>query len=248
LRFKAGHGVFAVFSPSKNWHHRQLPDRKKSIHRFPEVINLTLAAQKEQRTPMSGGADTGPDVREPLGGSDAGAQAAKSKQFLRLFLRNERRLYAYILTLLPNRTDADDVLQEASLVMWDKFDAGHPPADFAAWGCRIAYFKVLDFGKKRQRSRVLFSQPMLERIAETAVEQAGSLQLDERREALYGCIEKLSARDRDLLARRFADGVTTQSAAAQVGRSVDAVYKALARIRQALFDCVTRALTKEGSA
>ena len=60
------------------------------------------------------------------------------------------------------------MLQEASLVMWDKFDEHAPPDDFAAWGCRIAYFKVLDFYKKCQRSRVKFSQAMLERVAETA--------------------------------------------------------------------------------
>jgi RNA polymerase sigma-70 factor (ECF subfamily) len=191
---------------------------------------------------MKGGADTDPEGREPLGRGSESLASGKSKTFLRLFLQNERRVYAYILTLLPNRADADDVLQEASLVMWDKFDAEHPPTDFAAWGCRIAYFKILDFCKKRQRSRVLFSQAMLERVAETGIEQAASLQLDERREALSGCIEKLSTRDRDLLARRFAEGATTQSTAAQVGRSVDAVYKALARIRQALFDCVTHAL------
>jgi RNA polymerase sigma-70 factor (ECF subfamily) len=182
---------------------------------------------------------------DPAGGPEGGSPA-KVKLFLRLFLQNERRLYAYILTLLPNRADADDVLQEASLVMWDKFDDEHPPADFTAWGCRIAYFKVLDFCKKRQRSRVVFSQAMLERVAETAVEQAGTLQLDERREALADCIAKLSPRDRNLLARRFAEGATTQSTAAEVGRSVDAVYKALAKIRQALFDCVTRTLALRG--
>jgi RNA polymerase sigma-70 factor (ECF subfamily) len=195
---------------------------------------------------MTGDPESVQDGREPLGDRGEGLQVTKSKLFLRLFLQNERRLYAYILTLLPHRADADDVLQEASLVMWDKFDANHPPGDFAAWGCRIAYFKVLDFCKKRQRSRVLFSQAMLERVAETVVEQAGSLQLDERREALDGCIEELSTRDRNLLAQRFAAGATTQSTAAQVGRSVDAVYKALSKIRQALFDCVTRALGPAG--
>src|SRR5438876_114839 len=75
-------------------------------------------------------------------------EPAKGKSFLRLFLQNERRIYAYILTLLPRRADAEDVLQEASLVMWDKFDEENPPDDFAAWGCRVAYFKVLDFYKK----------------------------------------------------------------------------------------------------
>jgi len=193
---------------------------------------------------MAVDADTGPD-REPSTSSEESSKPAKGKLFLRLFLQNKRRLYAYVLTLLPNRTDADDVLQEASLVMWDKFDELHPPDDFTAWGCRIAYFKVLDFYKKRQRSRVCFSQAMLERIAETAIEQAATLQLDERREALGGCIEKLNIRDRDLLTRRLAEGATTQSTAAQVGRSADAVYKALAKIRQALFDCVTRALAQE---
>lgn len=178
---------------------------------------------------------------------DAGGPA-KGKLFLRLFLQNERRIYAYILTLLPSRADAEDVLQEASLVMWDKFDEDNPPENFAAWGCRFAYFKILDFYKKSRRSRVRFGNAMLERLAETAVEHAASLQLDERREALQGCIEKLTERDRDLLSRRFAEGATTQSTAAQVGRSVDAVYKALARIRQALFDCVTRTLAQGGHA
>jgi RNA polymerase sigma-70 factor (ECF subfamily) len=174
------------------------------------------------------------------------SQPAKVRLFLRLFLQNQRRLFGYILSLLPHRADAEDVLQEASLVMWDKFDDRAPPDNFLAWGCRIAYFKVLDFGKKRRRGRVQFSQAMLDRIAESAIEHAGVLQLDERREALTGCIEKLSSRDRDLLGRRLAPGATTQSTADEVGRSVDAVYKALARIRQALFECVSRSLTQEG--
>src|SRR5262245_21223687 len=106
------------------------------------------------------------------------SKTARVKLFLRLFLQNERRLYAYILTLLPNRADADDVLQEVSIVMWDKFYERHPPDYFVAWGCRIAYFKVLDFRKKQQRGRVLFSQETLERLAETAVELADALQLD----------------------------------------------------------------------
>src|SRR5216684_4016036 len=122
-----------------------------------------------------------PDHDEPSAAGGGSAGPDKSKLFLRLFLQNERRLYAYILTLLPHRADADDVLQQSSLVMWDKFDACQPPTDFAAWGCRIAYFKVLDFYKQKQRSRVCFSQAMLERVAESAIEHAAALRLDERR-------------------------------------------------------------------
>jgi RNA polymerase sigma-70 factor (ECF subfamily) len=199
----------------------------------------------EEEAPVTRNTEDAPSRSDPPAAEGQG-KPAKEKVFLQLFLQNERRLLAYILTLLPNRADADDVLQEASLVMWDKFDVERPPDDFTAWGCRIAYYKVLDFYKKSQRCKVRFSQAMLEQVAATAVEQAGALQLDDRRQALSGCVDKLEPRDQDLLSRRFAAGATTQSTAAQVGRSVDAVYKALAKIRQALFDCVSRSLAQGG--
>jgi RNA polymerase sigma-70 factor (ECF subfamily) len=170
----------------------------------------------------------------------------KNKLFLRLFLLNQRALYAYVLTLLPNRADADDVLQETSLVLWDKFDANQPPGDFLAWGRRIAYHKVLDFYKKAGRAQARLSRVFVERLSETAAGQASELRLEERRAALAGCIEKLTPRDRDLLNRRYADGATTQTASQQLGRSVEAVYKALAKLRQSLFDCVQKTLAREG--
>jgi RNA polymerase sigma-70 factor, ECF subfamily len=191
-------------------------------------------------------ADTDTGRTEPFSAGGGPPPPDKNRLFLRLFLQNERRLFAYVLTLLPNRADADDVLQDASLVMWDKFDVRRPPDDFAAWGCRIAYYKVLDFLKAARRGRARLGRLMLERVGETAAEQAGPLQLDDRREALAGCLEKLNTRDRDLLVRRFADGATTKSTSEDVGRSVEAVYKALAKIRQSLFDCVQRTLAREG--
>ena len=116
--------------------------------------------------------------------------------------------------------------------MWDKFDATSHAADFLAWGRRIAYHKVLDFYKKSQRAQARLSRVFLERLAATAADEAEVLRLDERRDALAACIEKLAPRDRDLLTRRFADGATTQSTSQQLGRSVDAVYKALAKLRR----------------
>lgn len=172
----------------------------------------------------------------------------KNRQFLRLFLQNQHRLYAYILTLLPHRADADDVLQEASLTMWDKFDATAPPMEFLAWARKTAYHKVLDFYKKSGRAQARLSQVFVERLAAVAAERAESLQLDARREALAGCVEKLPPKDRELLTRRFADGATTQSTSEQLGRSVDSVYKSLAKVRGVLLQCIQKTLTQEGQA
>lgn len=188
-----------------------------------------------------------PEARPPAPPHDPPAPD-KHKQFLRLFLQNERRVYAYILALLPHRADADDVLQETSLTMWDKFDPAAPPAEFVAWARRVAYHKVLDHYKKSKRAGARLGLIFVRRLAETAGDPTGELRLDDRRDALNGCIEKLPAPDRDLLTRRFGDGATTQSTAEQLGRSVDAVYKALAKVREALFQCVQNSLAKEGHA
>jgi RNA polymerase sigma-70 factor (ECF subfamily) len=172
----------------------------------------------------------------------------KSKLFLPLFIRFERRIYAYIFTLLPRRADADDLLQEVSLVMWDKFDAVCPPTDFLAWGRRIAYHKVLDFYKKSRRSQSKLTQIFLQRISESAADPGLVPQLEERREALAACVEKLSPQARELFTYRFAEGATTQTTAEKVGRSVEAVYKSLTKLRQSLYECVQNRINRENRA
>lgn len=194
---------------------------------------------------MTAGADNGANRLAGLHDDPGTSGPDKNKLFLRLFLQDERRLYAYIFTLLPNKADADDLLQDVSLAMWDRFDPAAPPDDFLAWARRIAYYKALDFHRKSERARARLSRVFLERIAETVAEQAEALRLDERREALVACLEKLPPRDRELLVYRFAEGATTQSTSERVGRSVEAVYKALSKLRQVLFECVQRTLARE---
>jgi RNA polymerase sigma-70 factor (ECF subfamily) len=171
---------------------------------------------------------------------------ANGRTFIALFVKAQRRIFAYILTLLPHQADAEDVLQQVSAIMWEKFDEDDPPGDFTSWGCRIAYLEILHYRRSRRRQRVVFSDELLEHLAEVIEEDSTALQLDERLEALDDCLEKLSRRDRKLLAERFKEGATPLSTAESLGRSVDAVYKAMARIRRGLYDCVTRTLAGGG--
>ena len=73
---------------------------------------------------------------------------------------------------------------------------------------------------------------------------AGFLQA--QRDALAACLEKLPEKDRTLVSQRYLEGATTKTVAATVGRSVDAVYKSLQRIRSALLACIRRTLVLEG--
>ena len=40
--------------------------------------------------------------------------------FVALFVKNQRRIYGYILTLVPDCNEADDLFQQTSMVLWEK--------------------------------------------------------------------------------------------------------------------------------
>ncbi|MBI1374320.1 MAG: sigma-70 family RNA polymerase sigma factor [Phycisphaera sp.] len=168
------------------------------------------------------------------------------EEFIPLFTGHEARVHAYILALLPNWADAEEVLQETNAVLWRKFDEFESGGNYFAWACRIARYEVMNFRRKRQREPLRFSNEFVDAVADEAVEMAA--EMDAQQKALSGCIDKLAERDRDLVRRRYTEGATTKAVAAQVGRSAEGVYKAMARIRAALLRCVEHSLAEGGPA
>ncbi len=171
---------------------------------------------------------------------------ANPREFIRLLMENERRIYAYIRTLLGNATDADDVLQETSILLWDKFSEFDQDSSFIAWSFKIAYFTVQNFRRKQGRCKVVFSNSTFEVIAEKSTQMVPVL--DQRHELLNSCIEKLSVPDKQLLRMRYEMDASIESTAEQSGRTKQAIYNALSRLRSTLFECVNRAMTTEGLA
>lgn len=159
---------------------------------------------------------------------DPAREQANPREFIRLLMENERRIYAYIRTLLGNAADAEDVLQKTSVIMWDKFPEFDQGDNFIAWSFKIAFYTSQNFRRKQSRSKVVFSNPLFEVIAEKTVQMVPAL--DQRQELLQRCIEKLSPRDQKLLRMRYELDASIESTAEQSGRTVQAVYKALSRL------------------
>ncbi len=166
------------------------------------------------------------------------ADADRTKELVLLMTQNQRRIFSYIYTLVPDRHAAEDLLQETSLVVCEKFGDYTSGTDFVAWACQIAWWQVRASRTKYARSKVIFDDKVLEAVAHTAAELAP--EQDARHEALAKCLGKLAARDRELLLTRYESNV--EEAARRTGRSLVAAYKALARLRKLLHDCVTNQL------
>src|SRR5262245_27171270 len=90
------------------------------------------------------------------------------EEFARQFSCNARRVYGFIMTLVFNYHDAEEVFQNTSVVLWNKFGEFQPGSDFFAWASRVAYYEVLSLLKQRRRSRT-FSDETLELLATEAI-------------------------------------------------------------------------------
>lgn len=168
----------------------------------------------------------------------------RTESFVKLLAQYDRRIYSYILTLVPNWADAEEVLQETHVILWREFDKFELGTNFLAWAYKIAFHQVLKYRKQKKRDKLQFSDEFLEAVAgETA--DSGE-QLEKRYRLLHDCITKLNDDHREILHHRYKEGASVESVADTVGRTVGALYRVLSRIRRSLHECVTRKLASEG--
>lgn len=99
--------------------------------------------------------------------------------------------------------------------------------------------------RRETNRRRFFSESTLEKIADDA--PADRDWEESRLPVLQGCLGQLTADQRELIQHRYHGEMPISDLADQLGRSVDALYKSLERIRKALADCVSRKLVMEGN-
>lgn len=167
-------------------------------------------------------------------------------EFVRLLAEHERQLSAYVHTLIPLWQDAEDVLQNTKLRLWQQFDSFRSGADFGAWAIAISNYMIRTHRKNCQRQRVCFSDDLLDKISQYVPAVSSSLQ-DDRASALVECVRMLNDASRKLL-RRFCTGQQTiKDIAGELGQKPSATRMTLLRIRRSLFECVQKHLQKEKS-
>src|SRR3954467_13981646 len=124
-------------------------------------------------------------------------QSAAQQRFLSLFLRSEREIFRYVASLVPNVADAEDIVQQTALVLWEKFSAYDPALPFTPWACRFALNKTRQWIERRQRWQALLAGGLAEELAQRREELRPEFDL--RLRHLEGCLGKLPAEQRSLV-------------------------------------------------
>ena len=162
-------------------------------------------------------------------------------EFVLLITRHQAAIYAYILTIHPDRVAAQDILQETNLVLCRKLADFEPGTDFRAWSFRVAYWQTMAYLKRVQRAGLVALDPeVLELVAHEAEEQLADF--EDRHLALKSCVQKLPVGDASILVAHYQRGESLAEISGRLGRTRDALKQVLLRIRRTLRTCIERQL------
>jgi RNA polymerase sigma-70 factor (ECF subfamily) len=164
-------------------------------------------------------------------------------QIARLLMQHRTALYGYIFACVRNHADAEDILQNVSVAVMESIDQLRDESGFLPWSREIARRRILAHKRLAQRERALDPE-LVRTLAEAADRVETREPASEQRTALMTCLEKLPPVSRTLIAQRY-NGVDATRLAHQFGRSVQAIYAQIKRIKLALRSCVERRLAVE---
>jgi RNA polymerase sigma-70 factor (ECF subfamily) len=148
-------------------------------------------------------------------------------------------IYRFLLFLIRNREDAEDLAQETFRVALSKGTDPQKGMNYGAWLRSIAR----NLARNHSRRRRWFLPDDFLDLAERRFVESGSDRDDiwtARRQALASCLERLANAERDLVRRRYESGEKVQDMARQLGLGPNTVSKRLERIRQQLAQCIER--------
>jgi RNA polymerase sigma-70 factor (ECF subfamily) len=162
-----------------------------------------------------------------------------TEQVQQLFVRHTGLLHGFIASLCGDLVLAEDILQEVFLVVSQRADAFTLGTDFLAWARAIARLKTLELLRARQRERRMLSD---EALAALEADAPGLDEWQTQREALHGCLARLTPGQRQLADLAYGEGLSPQRIAERKAQAANVVHVMLSKLRRALRECVLRKL------
>lgn len=172
---------------------------------------------------------------------EAASPDDRGETFLRTLAEHERWLAAYVYSLVSRTADADDILQECKVTLWKQFSSFTPGTNFRAWARTIALHRILNYRRAEQRRPWSpLDQQFIESVA-GEIERRGE-HFERQADSLHACLRKLPEPHRSLVVARYYEERSVDELATRYGRTTEAVYRLLSRIRAVLNDCINRQL------
>ena len=161
------------------------------------------------KAPLARSTGVNDALAQPVSALQAGA--ATGEPFEALYRRTAPRVYAYVASLLRDRSAAEDVTAQAFERAYRKRRGFRPARGTAdAWVFGIARNAALDELRRRKRHSTLAAEPENQSVPGPDEETERTFQ----RAAVRAALADLSGHERDIVALKFAAGLSN----AEIGR------------------------------
>ena len=113
---------------------------------------------------------------------------SKDDEIVQLIVKHQTSLRAFLVSLMPGRSDMEDVMQETSMVIWQKRGEFELGTDFRAWMFSVARFRVMAYWRDQSRRREsAMPEDLINRLVDQAVD-GGFEGLERRYHFLGECL------------------------------------------------------------
>ncbi|MDA3927254.1 MAG: sigma-70 family RNA polymerase sigma factor [Kiritimatiellae bacterium] len=161
-----------------------------------------------------------------------------SSAFAALESRYRKQLFAWLVSSLSNRSDAEDLYQDIWMKIIKKADS-FKNVSFKAWMWKIARNRVIDFRRKKQPDLTLDTsfnedaQPFVERLKSKETGPAKRFEIDEMTQKVFFIVGQLPDNQREVFLLRMESHLSFNEIATSLdiplntalGRMHDAIKK-----------------------
>ena len=167
-------------------------------------------------------------------------QQGSHEAFATIVNRHTNRFYRIAYRLVFNKGDAEDMVQEAFLRLWERPQLWNPSrqAKFTTWFYRVVVNLCLDLNKKKKPLPLPEDMEPLDRHPGQDV----LLGINQEQALVDGFIKQLPARQQLALNLTFYEGLSNQEAADIIGIKVKALQSLIMRAKTTLKEKVKRYL------
>ena len=166
------------------------------------------------------------------------AVSDKNELFISLLSKHGGMLRGMIRNGVRGHTEVDEVMQRVSLIAWKKFGQLNDPSDFPRWAAAIARFEIMKCRRERARDRLQFNDRVTQMLMTESIEETEIR--DHRIHLLEECLDELPEDRRELLMQRYKSELSMKELATRIGRSAEALYQMMSRLRMTLLLCIER--------
>jgi RNA polymerase sigma-70 factor (ECF subfamily) len=164
--------------------------------------------------------------------------------FLKEFAAARDDILAYIYSLVSSHADAEDIFQDVSVLLWQKFGEFDPCRDFRAWARKFAWHTVQNW--RRARKEQVWDAGVIEALdAAFRAEERERGCLADLKRVLERCLSGLSGMSRRILRHLYGSDMTHEDLGKLLHRSSRGLRVSAHRIRRKLRECIERKLPAE---